>query len=133
MRRQPIWVLPVLLAGLCGCSSESLPTEYRELTVPRERLASAEARAHGRQLYLRHCALCHGEQADGHGVRRNLSSRPQDFNDPAWRRRSTPERIFHTIREGVRGTAMPAWKTFEEDDTWDLVAYLLGIAEHGPG
>jgi len=98
--------------------------------VPEERLRSTAAREHGRALFLQHCALCHGERADGRGVRRQgLSSSPRDFTDPEWRRRTSPRRVYYVIREGSHGTAMPAWKSLEEADTWDLSAYLLAVGE----
>jgi mono/diheme cytochrome c family protein len=52
---------------------------------------------------------------------------PADFTDPFWRRRVTPRRVFFVIREGVRGTPMPAWSGLSKDETWDLVAYLLSL------
>ena len=100
------------------------------VVVPEARLASAEARERGRELFLRHCALCHGERGDGVGPRRNLSSRPQDFTDSSWRRRRTPTEVFLVIRDGRRGTAMAGWKHLDEDQTWDLVAYVLSLTEH---
>jgi high-affinity iron transporter len=109
-----------------------VPPAYRRLAVPEARLASPDGRRRGRELYLDHCALCHGERADGRGVRRNLSSDPRDLTDPAWRRRNSPRQVYAVIRDGVRGTAMPAWRTLDEDATWDLVAYVLSVAEHGP-
>ncbi len=27
---------------------------------------------------------------------------------------------------------MPAWKALSEEETWDLVAYVLSVAEMGP-
>ena len=117
---------------LWGCPSEQLPPQYQRLDVPERRLATVEARVSGRSLYLEHCSLCHGARADGHGARKNLSSRPQDFADPAWRDRASPRSLFFVIQEGVQGTAMPAWKNLSPEQTWDLVAYLLSIHEHGP-
>ena len=70
--------------------------------------------------------------ADGHGVRRNLSSRPVDFTDPLWLERTPARRIFFVIREGVRGTAMAGWRTLDETETWDLVAYVMSVAEPKP-
>lgn len=130
--KRPWSVLPALLLGLWACPSNELPPEYRGLEVPDNQLASIEARNNGRILYLENCALCHGVRADGHGLRRNLSSRPRSFADRTWRDRTSPRKVFYLIREGVQGTAMPAWKQLEEDQTWDLVAYLLTIPDHGP-
>lgn len=112
--------------ALSGCDSSGpgagLPPAF----------ANAEARTRGRQLFLEHCALCHGERADGRGRRRSaLSSRPVDFSDPSWTSRTTPRRTFEVIREGRPGTSMPAWKALDEQQTWQLVAYLHSLAQHG--
>ena len=101
--------------------------------MPDAALASVEARNRGRALFLEHCALCHGAQADGRGVRREgLTSPPRDFTDPAWRLRTSPRRVFYTIREGARGTAMPAWAALSDSEVWDLVAYLRSVAGNRP-
>lgn len=119
----------VLLLGLWACDPTGLPPEYRNVAVPLARLASPAARAHGRALFLEHCAICHGERADGQGRRRSWSVQPADFTDRAWRERMTPRRVYYVVREGVRGTPMPAWKVLGKDETWDLVAYVLSVAE----
>lgn len=121
------------LLALWGCTSPDtgLPPAYRDLAVPERVLArSADAVRRGRELYLESCALCHGERADGRGVRRSsLSTRPVDFTQRSWCRGTTPRRVYHAIREGVDGTAMPAWKALDENQCWDLVAYLLAACE----
>jgi mono/diheme cytochrome c family protein len=119
-----------LAYSACRGRDGDLPEPYRSVAVPEERLSSAAAREHGRALFLQHCALCHGERADGRGVRRQaLNSPPRDFTDPNWSRRTSPRRVFYVIREGSRGTAMPAWKSLEEADAWDLAAYLLAVGK----
>ena len=101
--------------------------------MPEATLDSAQARNRGEALFREHCALCHGERADGRGVRREgLTSPPRDFTDPAWRLRTSPRRVFYAIREGVRGTAMPGWSSLGESDAWDLVAYLRSVAGNRP-
>lgn len=118
-----------LASSACSGPDGNLPEPYRRLSVPAERLESPQARARGRTLFLDHCALCHGDRADGHGVRQQaLSTPPRDFTDRAWRERTTPRRVFYVIREGSAGTAMPAWKTLDEAQTWDLTAYLLAVS-----
>jgi cytochrome c oxidase cbb3-type subunit III len=105
-----------------------LPGAYRRIPVPDERLLSTDARAEGRRLFVTHCALCHGEAADGRGARREgLARPPRDLTDAVWRRSTSPRRVYFAIREGVHGTPMPAWKALDEDATWDLVAYVLSI------
>jgi len=73
--------------------------------------------------------LCHGVNADGRGDRHEgLWPLPRDFTDAAWRRSTSPRRLYFAIREGVYGTPMPAWKALDEDATWDLVAYVLSVS-----
>jgi mono/diheme cytochrome c family protein len=121
-----------LLLGGLACDHAGLPAEYRTMAVPEVRLTSPDALARGRALFLEHCALCHGERADGRGRRRNLSVQPTDFTDATWRQRMTPRRVFLIVREGVRRTPMPAWKILSQSQTWDLVAYVLSVAQGEP-
>lgn len=119
----------LLLTPSCSEPQASLPEPYRDLEVPTDKLASADARARGRALYSSHCALCHGERADGRGRRRHsLSAPPADFTRPTWRQGTGPRELFYVIREGKQGSSMPAWKSLSEAQTWDLVAYLLSVA-----
>lgn len=130
MRRS--WpALATLLLALSGCDHGGPETAEVVSAPPPARLASPEARQRGQKLFLRHCALCHGERGDGRGVRRSLSSRPRDFTDPAWRERNTPVTVYQVIRQGRRGTAMAGWKVLDEEQTWDLVAHLLSLADPG--
>jgi mono/diheme cytochrome c family protein len=100
--------------------------------VPRGRLESAAARGAGRDLFVVNCATCHGKAADGKGFRAPaLVTPPTDFTDPEWRAEATPESVYRAIHEGSEGTAMPAWPMFTEEETWNLVAYLLSVEEGG--
>ena len=100
--------------------------------MPRERLAEAAARERGRALFLTDCALCHGERADGHSRHQLLSSRPTDFTNRAWQRTMTPRQVYTVLRKEIHSTTMPAWSSLTEDETWDLVAYVLSVSEEGP-
>jgi high-affinity iron transporter len=123
----------LLMCWGCDLGDRTVPQPYRGLAVPEATLASDEARERGRSLFLRHCALCHGEEADGRGERRAALSTPAvDFGSRLWRGRATPRGAFAVIREGVRGTAMPGWPHLSDEEVWSLVAYLLSVAEEGP-
>jgi len=122
--------------ALSACSAEEATTsavDYAKVDVPVERLSSDEARARGRLIFEQNCVLCHGERADGNGVRsKGLSAKPANFNGTEWRENVTPRFVFEVLSEGKRGTSMPAWPTLTEDQKWDVVAYVLSVAEHGP-
>lgn len=120
--------LSLLLA--CSGPDSDLPPRYRQLKVPRKSLASPAAIAAGRRLFVKHCALCHGENATGRGERHSYLSTPaQDLTDPDWQRKATPRHIYFWIHEGVQGTPMPAWKSLGVEQIWDLVAYIRSLGE----
>jgi mono/diheme cytochrome c family protein len=116
------WMWVVLSACDAGPDG-ALPAAYRDRAIPKELDP-----VRGRQLYLASCALCHGEHADGRGVRREgFTVRPADFTSPAWRERMSPRSVFFVIREGKPGTPMPAWPALGDDEVWDLAAYVLSV------
>lgn len=122
--------------ALWSCSGEVRDSvaPSRDLTVPVERLNSEEARANGRALFVDKCALCHGMEADGRGVRRQgLSNKPVNFRSQAWRAHATAAHVYRVVREGgEQGSSMPAWPSLSEQETWDLVAYVLSVSEEQP-
>lgn len=94
------------------------------------RFFSAEARERGRQAFATYCTLCHGTAADGQGVRRSAFTHPpRDFTDQAWRQSVTPAAVFAKIRDGVPGTAMPAWRSLGDRTIADLTAYVLSVGK----
>jgi len=127
----------VLIASLiafsaCDGADRDLPPRYRSLEVPVARLRDAAARAHGAALFAENCALCHGADAGGDGVRQTGFARPPaNLRDPAWQHRATPRRVFAVIRDGVPESGMPAWVALDDGETWDLVAFVLSLGEAG--
>ena len=121
---------------LSACNAEGGATsaaEYSEVEVPPERLSSDEARKRGRALFVSNCAICHGERADGKGIRsKGLSGKPANFTSPEWRTSATPRSVYRILSEGKRGTSMPAWPTLSDNQKWDVIAYVLSVAEGGP-
>lgn len=87
-------------------------------------------RARGEQLYKENCVLCHGEHADGQGVRSmGLDRKPANFTEPVWSRPESASRAYQAITQGVPGSAMPAWGTaLRPEDRWALVAYLTSVS-----
>ena len=98
----------------------------------RPQLASSEARARGRAIFIDKCALCHGINADGRGTRTHgLSSQPVNFRSAHWRARASAAQVYSVLEEGVRGTSMPAWPSLTDGQKWDLVSYVLSVSEDG--
>lgn len=102
-------------------------------------VAAPGDKAKGEVVYAKRCAWCHGEKGDGQGPgAARLIPPPRDFTLGLYKiKTSGPDEItareddlFRMIRDGMPGTAMPAWKgMLSEQDMWDAVAYITAFVE----
>ncbi|MER3500444.1 MAG: hypothetical protein C4295_03025 [Candidatus Fervidibacterota bacterium] len=91
----------------------------------------------GRQLYQRHCAVCHGEKGKGDGpLARVLAFPPTDLTLGVFKFRSTPSGevpteadLRRTIAEGIPSTPMFGVKGILSDAEIDaLVAFVKSLS-----
>ncbi|MBN9021156.1 MAG: c-type cytochrome, partial [Rhizobiales bacterium] len=79
------------------------------------------------------CATCHGApDRPADAFARHLLPRPPPLVGQMdhWR---PPARVYWTVENGIRHTAMPAWPTQRrEDEVWDMVAFLRVLPELTP-
>ena len=116
-----------IIAALSGCRDSNL-----RLPTPPPDLATSARVTRGRAIFLEHCALCHGERADGRGPRREgLDRLPRDFTSTEWRASATAPGVFVTLRDGVDGSPMPSWSALGDEALWDLTGYVLSVAAPG--
>jgi mono/diheme cytochrome c family protein len=90
----------------------------------------------GAYLYQTYCSVCHGEDGDGKGqAARFLDPRPRDFHVGKYRLISSGnlipfrEDIVRSIREGIPGTSMPAWRHLPSKDVELLADYVFSITK----
>ena len=95
------------------------------------------APAGGKAVYDAKCAHCHGAAGKGDGPASTLlSPRPTDFSTGRYKIRTTAfgglptdEDLARTVRDGLSGTAMPAWKGFLSDgELRAVVGYVKGFS-----
>src|SRR6185369_14689002 len=55
----------------------------------------------GREVYLTHCASCHGKKGKGDGGQALGGGTPSDLTDASWDYGSTDGEIYWVIREGI--------------------------------
>ncbi|QQR38699.1 c-type cytochrome [Devosia rhizoryzae] len=84
-------------------------------------LADPAMVARGAGHYELVCANCHGSpEAAPARFAEDLSPEPPRLT--AWR---PDARLFHTVKYGIRHTAMPGWPTaLRDDEIWAMVAFL---------
>src|SRR5271169_6769025 len=89
------------------------PIRFTELSVER-----------GKKLFLNHCAMCHGNNADGKGdLVTVLDVHPPDFNKTAVLGKRTDGELFVIIGQGSE--KMPSHYTrLDEKQMWDIVNFL---------
>lgn len=82
--------------------------------------------AQGRDLFLRNCVGCHGENGK---AQIDVVADATDLTDPSGYKDGTSDgEIFRTIRDGA-GASMPSFKSQidKEDDLWHLVNYIHSL------
>jgi mono/diheme cytochrome c family protein len=78
----------------------------------------------GQEVFAANCASCHGQAGDGSGL-----AGAADFTDVEFMRGEQPVEFFEAIRDGVEGSAMPAWDgTLSESEIWDVLYYAWSLA-----
>lgn len=115
----------LLASGVSAQNSGATPERMSSLEM-------AELLKSGEELYVMHCAGCHGVKGDGRGpAARWLNPKPRDFRDGVFKFRSTPSGALPTesdlmrvLTGGLPGTSMPAWHLLPERGRFAIVTYL---------
>jgi cytochrome c oxidase cbb3-type subunit 2 len=82
----------------------------------------------GLKLYKQDCAQCHGAKGQGNGPAMSgvtHGSRPRDFTNGLFKRGSSLEDIYLTLRTGLDGTPMLSFaRALTNDQSWAAAAYV---------
>lgn len=115
--RRALLVLAVVLTGAPGSAARGLPSDDPVPSLKR-----------GMQLFESNCAVCHGPQGHADGpVTTLLDPQPRDFGSARFKIVSTANSLPHdedlltVIRDGMPGSAMPAFGHLPRRDLLELV------------
>ena len=115
--------------------SHDHPRVMRDGRTVADAVAAAD-HAHGREVYDRLCASCHGTDGRGDGARGNLLPvRPRDFARVDYMRQLSPEHLYKVVRDGgASANINQVMKGFgdvlDDDDIADVLAYIRDFAGH---
>lgn len=148
-------ILLVVLIFWCSCTEDNLQlgidgepgsqslqqTPFQESTPApsllsadgslREKLLTYEQRQ-GKHVYIKYCAVCHGEQGEGDGFNAyNLDPGPRDFTETAYMSALSDARLAETISQGGRGVnrsvAMPSWGGRLSGEEIEFVVFYIRL------
>ncbi len=94
---------------------------------------------HGRNVFNKYCAGCHGVTGDGEGpAAEYLYPPPRDYRPGVFKFTSTPdnykprrEDLRRIIRVGAKGTSMPAFRWLSDQDMNALIDYVILLSRRG--
>jgi cytochrome c oxidase cbb3-type subunit 2 len=125
-------------------SEELMMTRSHTLLRAAAWLASAStalaAAPDGKQLYVAHCAPCHGDDGKGDGLgAAYVTPKPRDFTKGLFKIRSTPsgelptdEDLLQVITRGMPGSAMTGAPFLGEEERRALVAVVKSFIKNKP-
>ena len=92
--------------------------------------ASAESIDAGKRLYQRHCASCHGANAEG-GAGNDLIPAAPDLTDKEWKHGGSDGEIFSAIRNGIPPdlNMVPFGDQLKDPEIWSVVNYIRSVAK----
>lgn len=97
------------------------------------------ALAHGRDIFLKNCATCHGPEGKGDGkdvkdMKRDDGRpiRPRDLAAGVYKGGGEADRLFARISLGMPGTPMPDLRVLPPEERADLVHFVRSLSAPKP-
>ncbi|MBX3330411.1 MAG: cytochrome c [Nitrospira sp.] len=88
--------------------------------------SGSDRMAKGKQVYVRHCAGCHGSEGTGDGYR-ILGADPANLTSPAIQNKSDAA-LLSSIHQGK--ATMPSWNIrLSQQDARDVLTYVRTLAK----
>lgn len=98
------------------------------------------ALAHGKEIFLKNCASCHGNEGKGDGKDvatlkndNGVPTRPRDLARGIFKGGGEADRLFARISLGMPGTPMPDLRILPAEDRADLVHFVRSLSGRQPG
>jgi len=98
----------------------------------RKRFYTEENIQAGREFYSINCAVCHGQEADGTGIRAEImtEAKPRMLTNLDWQNTHDDLYMLRSIKYGVPGTAMTPWGDFTSSlQRMQLVIFIRSLTE----
>jgi mono/diheme cytochrome c family protein len=113
-------------------AKESIPDRYRQMEKAPFSPTDLILRQ-GEELFLEHCAVCHGEEGRGDGpAAKGMNPPPADFLDLEHSRTYKVGEKFWIVSEGLPNMGMPSFRdVLTEDERWYVIHFIHTWQEEG--
>jgi len=125
-----------MVSGICPQNRKTKKAPGRYLKKTNPLIPTKENIDKGRQLFLKEakptaCKLCHGSQGNGNGsLARRMEPPPRNFTCEKVMENLPDGQLFWVIKNGSKGTAMPAHKfSMRDDQVWQLILFIRRFLE----
>ncbi|MCE9501384.1 MAG: cytochrome c [Leptospira sp.] len=124
-------VISFSFATNCG-KSEKKEEQAAETSAPAEATLDPSLQK-GKELYAMNCASCHGEKGIGDGpAAAALNPKPRNYKAPAaeWKNGNTEAGITKTLKNGLPGTNMVAYKHLGDENIKLIAKYVQHLSSN---
>jgi len=125
----------IVASGICPQSRKTEKAPSRYVLKQNPLFATAKNIERGKLFYQAEakptaCKMCHGIRGNGNGrLARGLEPAPRNFTCKDTMKSLSDGQLFWVIKNGSKGTAMPAHKfTLSDKDIWQIIHYLRSFA-----
>ncbi len=107
------------------------------IQVPNESPANPQSVQRGKELFVKACASCHGQEGKGDGQQTMKDSlgfptKPRDLTSGIFKGESNSSALYDRIVAGLPGSPMPSYaKALKEDQIWDLIHFVQTLPQPG--
>ena len=123
----PAALLFALLPQEPPAADKPMPADAVTLTNPVK--PTQESQAHAKMMFGIDCAMCHGEKGNGKGdLVADMHLTLKDLTDPDSLKGMPDGELFYVIKNG-RGKMPGEGDRAKDDDIWNLVIYVRGLAK----
>lgn len=121
-------------AGIRQYAAKLVVKSGPPLQVPEPPPSTSQLIEHGKTIFGKACAACHGTTGKGDGVQQMLTSegflqRPRDLTRGIFKGNHDPASLFRRIRLGLPGSAMPSNGQNSDAEIGAMVAYILSLSD----
>ena len=142
----PIFIISFLLViffnGMNIIWAKECPQKRNTITAPKEYLEKLnplrkEPRHLKKGKVLHHvkakplaCKQCHGMTGNGQGAMApNMNPKPRNFTCKPSMDAVSDGQLFWIIKNGSKGTSMPAYSQLSDRKIWQLIYYIRSLSE----